>query len=103
MVEQSAVNRCVVGSIPAIPVVDYCKVSSFFLINSDCVFGYFGFEALLILSRSSPKFLASRDGCFYYAIKVVSRMSEKVQYLRRVARAGRLAKDRGMGERWLDG
>nr|DAM16473.1 MAG TPA: hypothetical protein [Caudoviricetes sp.] len=29
--------------IPAIPVVDYCRVSSFFLINFDCVFGYFGF------------------------------------------------------------
>nr|DAZ04211.1 MAG TPA: hypothetical protein [Caudoviricetes sp.] len=23
--------------------MDYCKVSSFFLINFDCVFGYFGF------------------------------------------------------------
>jgi hypothetical protein len=48
-----------------------------FLINFDCVFGYFGFVAVIILSFcSSPKFLASRDGCFYYVLKVVGRMAK---------------------------
>nr|DAD73237.1 MAG TPA: Terminase small subunit [Siphoviridae sp. ctxBC2] len=52
--------------------MDYCKVSSFFLINFDCVF-------VVVFKRisSSPKFLASRDGCFYYVLKVVSPMTEK--------------------------
>nr|DAV13063.1 MAG TPA: hypothetical protein [Caudoviricetes sp.]DAY84790.1 MAG TPA: hypothetical protein [Caudoviricetes sp.]DAY89865.1 MAG TPA: hypothetical protein [Caudoviricetes sp.] len=47
--------------------MDYCKLL-LFPINFDCVLGYFGFVAVIILSFcSSPKFLASRDGCFYYA------------------------------------
>nr|DAF20931.1 MAG TPA: envelope protein [Caudoviricetes sp.] len=49
--------------------MDYCKVPPFFLQILIVYLVILVFVGVINSFSSSPTFLASRDGCFYYALK----------------------------------